>query len=145
LIKEDRTIVRLQRKNDSLRAKSLQRDEPRLRKQLADTREQYEALCLNIGNELPRQPRSGPPRLWFNVSQLNSPRLPTIRIKCLPSKSRKSPSTFPNSCSTGRCTHPPLTDAQKQHYKHKLRKLFDGLTELPSGGFFSLKASEILT
>lgn len=142
---EDRAIVRLQRKNDSLRAKSLQRDEPRLRQQLAETREQYEASCLNIGNELPP---AAP--LWAA-----SPLVQRVAVQLaeathnpnqmLAEQIREVAQYFPEQLFD-RPMHstPPLTDTQKQHYKHKLRKLFDGLTELPSGGFFSLKASEIL-
>ncbi len=141
----DRTIVRLQRKNDSLRAKSLQRDEPRLRKQLADTREHYEALCLNIGNELPH---AAP--LWAASSLVQSVAAQLAEATHNPNQMlaehiKEVAQYFPEQLFD-RPMHstPPLTDTQKQHYKHKLRKLFDGLTELPSGGFFSLKASEIL-
>lgn len=142
---EDRTIVRLQRKNDSLRAKSLQRDEPRLRKQLTDTREQYEALCLNIGNELPQAAPlwAASPLVQRIAAQLSEA---THNPNQMLAEQIKEVAQYLPEQLFDRPMHssPPLTDTQKQHYKHKLRKLFDGLTELPSGGFFSLKASEIL-
>jgi hypothetical protein len=40
--------------------------------------------------------------------------------------------------------HSPTADRPKAALQTQTAKLFDGLTELPSGGFFSLKASEIL-
>jgi DNA sulfur modification protein DndD len=142
---EDRTILRLQRKNDSLRAKSLQRDEPRLRKQLADTREQYEALCLNIGNALPQAAPlwAASPLVQRVAAQLAEA---THNPNQMLAEQIKEVAQYLPEQLFDRPMHssPPLTDAQKQHYKHKLRKLFDGLTELPSGGFFSLKASDIL-
>lgn len=142
---EDRTIVRLQRKNDSLRAKSLQRDEPRLRKQLTDTREQYEALCLNIGNELPQAAPlwAASPLVQRVAAQLAEA---THNPNQMLAEQIKEVAQYLPEQLFDRPMHssPPLTDTQKQHYKYKLQKLFDGLTELPSGGFFSLKASEIL-
>jgi DNA sulfur modification protein DndD len=142
---EDRAILRLQRKNDSLRAKSLQRDEPRLRKQLADTREQYEALCLSIGNALPQAAPlwAASPLVQRVAAQLAEA---THNPNQMLAEQIKEVAQYLPEQLFDRPMHssPPLTDAQKQHYKHKLRKLFDGLTELPSGGFFSLKASEIL-
>ncbi len=142
---EARSIIRLQRKNDSLRAKSLQRDEPRLRQQLADTREQYEALCLNIGNALPQAAPlwAASPLVQRVAAQLTEATHNPNQM--LAEQIKEVAQYFPEQLFD-RPMHssPPLTDTQKQHYKYKLQKLFDGLTELPSGGFFSLKASEIL-
>lgn len=142
---EARSILRLQRKNDSLRAKSLQRDEPRLRQQLADTREQYEALCLNIGNALPQAAPlwAASPLVQRVAAQLAEA---THNPNQMLAEQIKEVAQYLPEQLFDRPMHssPPLTDTQKQHYKYKLQKLFDGLTELPSGGFFSLKASEIL-
>lgn len=142
---EARAILRLQRKNDSLRAKSLQRDEPKLRQQIAATREEYEALCLKIGNELPQ---AAP--LWAASTLVQQVAAQLAEAthnpnQMLAEQIKEVAQYFPEQLFD-RPMHssPPLTDTQKQHYKYKLQKLFEGLTELPSGGFFSLKASEIL-
>lgn len=141
---EERTIRRLRRQNDNLRAKSLQRDEPRLRRELEQTRDDYESACRKLGEALPpAAPLWAAPKLVQQVSArlAEAGRDPN---QLLSEQIREIAQYFPEQLFD-RPLHssPPLTDSQKQHYKRKLQNLFDGLTELPSGGFFSLKAGEI--
>ena len=143
---EERDIRRLQRQNDKLRAKSLQRDEPRLRDELERTRDDYETACRKLGETLPlAAPLWAAPQLVQQVSRqlAEAGRDPN---QLLSEQIREIAQYFPEQLFD-RPMHPspPLTENQKQHYKRKLQNLFDGLTELPSGGFFSLKASEIQT
>lgn len=143
---DEREIRRLQRQNDNLRAKSLQRDEPRLRRQIEEARDKHEEACRKLGEDLPpAAPLWAAPQLVKQVAmQLAEAGRDTNQV--LVEQIREIAQYFPEQLfDRPRHSTPPLTDGQKQHYKLKLQNLFDGLTELPSGSFFSLKASEIQT
>ncbi len=141
-----REIRRIERQSDALRAKSLQRDEPRLKSRLAKARENYEEICGRVAENLtPAAPLWACPELLKSVGDKlalatnnNGHILADELSQIAELIPRQLFDMQPHST-------PSLSEAQKLHYKGKLARLFAVYTESPSGGFFSLKAAETIT
>lgn len=139
----EREIRRNQRQIDTIRSRSLQRDEPRLQEQLKRCRDAYEAACQDVAGVLPT---AAP--LWAaadlvaqvshelsaastNPNQALTDQLGTI-MNALPGRLLDEP------------LHPvpPLSDVQKRFYRDKLAAICAQYTAPQGNGFFSLSTAQ---
>lgn len=138
-----RDIRRNERQIDVIRAKSLQRDEPRLRQRLKSSASDYEQACEKVAESFP----AGAP-LWAasqlvgqvaealkdatgNPGHLLADEIQGILARLPERLLDEPPHPFP-----------VLSDNQKTHYRRKLAAIFSQYTDPPSGGFFSLSPAE---
>jgi DNA sulfur modification protein DndD len=140
---EDRDIRNLERRSDALRVKSLQREEPHLKKQYSDVECEYETACHKLADTLPvAAPCWATPQLVHEIAEKLAES--TSNSTYMYSEEfRQIADVIPEQLfDHPRHSSPPLTDDQKEHYKEKLRKLF-AVVEPEEESFFSLKSMDV--